>query len=97
MEIKDLPLVFIGQGEVRGIEFAQVEANAYAYIYKRSDGVFEVFKKVVNTQFNTISYPKSKSFGKWAWCCRTLPDAMNKFDEITEKGELKPRSNSLNI
>lgn len=95
MEIKDLPLTFLGQGEVRGVEFEQIDANNYAYIYKRSDGVFEVFKKVINTQFQTVSYPKSKSFGKWAWCCRTLQDAMKKFDEITESQELKHQQNSL--
>jgi hypothetical protein len=37
-----------------------------------------VFFKKTNTQFNNISYPSSKAFGKWAWCIRDKEKAMQK-------------------
>jgi len=70
-----LKLNFEGKGEVKGVTFTQVEKSEKGYIYERSDGYFEVFRKKINKRFNTISYPKSKSFGSWAWCCNSLENA----------------------
>jgi len=66
---------FEGIGEVRGVTFTQVDQTEKGFIYQRSDGYFEVFRRKVNHRFNTISYPKSKSFGVWAWCCSSLEKA----------------------
>jgi hypothetical protein len=70
-EIREVPKSFTGKGEVRGVEFTQIAKTEKGYIYHRSDGYFEVFRRKINQRFNIVSYPGSKSFGDWAWCCRT--------------------------
>ena len=84
MELKELSAEFIGTGEVKGDKFEQVKRSEFGYIYRRifKDGgeCYEVFKRVENKQFNTVSYPKSKSFGVWAWCCSTLDKAEKRFN-----------------
>ena len=82
-EIKKLPLTFTGRGEVGKIEFTQIKANDKAFMYERSDGYFEVFKREVNIRFNCESYPQSNSFGVWAFCIKNRVDADIKFDELT--------------
>ena len=81
--MKELQKTFEGKGEVKGVIFTQLKANEYAYIYGRTDGYYEVFKRIENKQFNCISYPKSTSFGIWAWCCSNLQDAEKKFIELS--------------
>ena len=91
-----LPIEFIGTGEVSGFKFKQVYSDELAYIYKVSDGhiTFEVFKRKTapicldfgkriysETQFKEI-YPKSNSFGFWAWSCKTLDSAMSYVKKI---------------
>ena len=75
--LKELPISFIGTGEVKGYNFEQVYNNNGWYIYKVSgsdinDVHFEVFKKRINTRFNCISYPQSNSFGINAWNYNTI-------------------------
>ena len=70
--MKELELKFSGTGEVKGYEFEQLDKSKFAYIYKKThveSGTvsYEVFKRMENRQFDCISYPKSKSFGVWAW------------------------------
>lgn len=88
MELKELPLEFVGTGEVKGDKFEQIKISEFGYIYKRifNDGgeCYEVFKRRINGQFNTISYPKSKSFGVWAWCCDSYDRAVKRFDSFNE-------------
>lgn len=88
--MKDLKKEFIGIGEVRGYKFAQIKANEYAYIYEvvnpeEKKPYYEVFERVENEQFDCVSYPKSKSFGVWAWCTNNYDKALKKFNEISEK------------
>ena len=86
MELKELEKDFIGIGEVKGDKFEQVKSSKFGYIYRRifKDGgeCYEVFKRKINNQFNTISYPKSKSFGVWAWCCSSYESALKRFDSF---------------
>jgi len=82
-EIKKLPKTFSGRGEVSGVEFTQIKANDKVFMYERSDGYFEVFKRVINQQFKCESYPKCNSFGLWAWCFRNREQAETYFDNIT--------------
>lgn len=85
--MKELEMRFSGTGEVKGYEFEQLEYSAFAYIYKKthveSKSVsYEVFKRVENRQFDCVSYPKSKSFGVWAWEYNTHQKALNRFFDI---------------
>lgn len=86
METKELPLKFVGVGEVKGDLFEQVEKTSFGYIYKRTfyDGgcCYEVFKHRENKMFGNISYPKSKAFGVWAWCCSTYEHAKRRLNQL---------------
>ena len=89
--MKELEKEFIGRGEVRGFIFTQLIKNEYGYIYQVSNNGnihFEVFRRKENTQFNCISYPKSPSFGIWAWSKTTFEDAQNILNEITQQSEI---------
>lgn len=88
--MKELKKEFIGIGEVRGFQFKQLQANGYAYLYEvlnpeSNNTHYEAFERVENTIFDCVSYPKSKSFGVWAWCIHDYDKAIKKYDEITKK------------
>jgi len=74
--IKKIDSTFFGKGEVRGVKFKKIAETEKGYIFSRSDNYFEVFRKKVNIRFACESYPKSSSFGVWAWCCRSLDRAI---------------------
>ena len=93
--IIELEKEFKGTGEVSGHEYKQIRVSTSSYLYEvRSDGVlvcFEVFKRNLSpvcidfenriyseTEFKE-SYPKSTSFGVWAWAYFTLESALKKF------------------
>lgn len=80
--MKELELQFTGTGEVKGFTFSQVKALNFGYIYMVFDTFgqrwYEVFKRKENVRFGTISYPRQKAFGVWAWCEATLQDAERK-------------------
>ncbi len=87
-ELKDQ---FEGKGEVKGFTFTQIKKTENGYIYKvEREGYptrFEVFKRRINKQFDCVSYPKSKSFGIWAWCCRSICRANQILEEIEIKNQ----------
>lgn len=86
--IKELDLYIKGKGETRGFNFKQIKFNGYAYIYEvDNDGdiYYEVFERRINQQFNTVSYPRSNSFGVWAFCLHTKEKAEDKYNELTYK------------
>lgn len=70
---------FNGVGEVKGYFFRQIYfIKGVVYIYEVSNDTgthYEVFKHKENKRFNCISYPKSSSFGVWAWTCGSLNQA----------------------
>jgi len=86
--MKELEKNFMGRGETKGFAFTQLKASNFAYIYMVSDTFgyvwYECFRRKENTQFSTVSYPKQKSFGIWAWTETTLQEAEEKFDEINK-------------
>lgn len=90
--MKELELKFTGRGEVKGFLFEQVY-GAPVYVYRVSRGsrevfeYYEVFERRENTQFNTVSYPSSKSFGIWAYYCGSLGKAEAKRAEILKRLE----------
>ena len=85
--MQKLEKTFYGKGEVGGITFTQIRETENGYIYKRSDGLFEVFeKRTQNEGTRNIGgaevhfeskelYPNSNAFGIWAWECNTLESA----------------------
>lgn len=84
--MKQLEKEFIGRGEVKGFRFTQINKSDLAYLYEVDcDGSihYEVFKHKENTQFNCVSYPKTNSFGVWAWTKGTLQEAVEKFELLS--------------
>ena len=89
--MRELPVEFIGKGQVRGFKFTQEEKNQHGYIYKVEHlgrTWYEVFERRENVRFSVISYPGNKSFGVWAWTANSYEKALERFEEITIKGEL---------
>lgn len=89
--MKELQNEFIGRGEVKGFIFTQIKKSNKAYIYKVDcDGCehYEVFKHRQNNHFNCISYPKTASFGLWAWTYKNLDLAIDKFNLLNIESEV---------
>lgn len=84
--MKQLEKVFIGRGQVKGFIFTQINKSEKAYIYEVNLGEsvhYEVFKHKENKHFNCVSYPSDKSFGLWAWTCKTLDRTIVRFEELS--------------
>lgn len=87
MAVRELEKVFIGRGEVKGFYFEQVAKSDKAYLYRVTcaEGTrpyYEIFEKRINTQFDNISYPKSKAFGRWAWTTYDKDEAWRIFENL---------------
>ena len=87
--MRELPTEFIGVGEVRGFGFRQVSRTMFGYIYEarvlgKEECHYEVFRRMENARFGCVSYPKSKSFGAWAWCCDSLAKARERLKAFEE-------------
>jgi hypothetical protein len=97
--MKELRKEFIGVGEVRGFHFKQIHENGYAYVYEvinneANKTYYEVFERQENKAFDCVSYPKSKSFGVWAWCINNYEDALNKYNEVTKRAKERIEKNN---
>lgn len=87
-EITPLSVYFKGKGEVNGKTFTQVRKSANGFIYRvESEGnmYYEVFERRINSRFEKVSYPRSKSFGMWAWTYPSLNTALKKLNQINAK------------
>ena len=87
--MRELPMEFVGVGEVRGFRFRQIARTDAGYVYEvvmPESGLrhFEVFRRMENERFGCVSYPKSKSFGAWAWTCDTLERAKEVLASLPE-------------
>ena len=87
LDMKELAENFVGRGEVSGFLFRQLARNKHGYLYEvhHSNGEkphFEVFRRRVNHRFRQVSYPRSNSFGAWAWTFVDIEAARKKFDEL---------------
>ena len=94
---KELQISFIGVGEVRGFQFTQIQSSPRAYLYEvkvpdKETGLiisthYEVFLRKRNVQarlnIDSISYPKSNSFGAWAFTYSNKDLAIGKFKELS--------------
>lgn len=91
--MKELDTTFEGVGEMKGYRFYQLKADGNAYLYELTDYEgnkhYEIFERRINTQFNNVSYPKSKAFGVWAWCANSLNRAVAKFNEVSLRVQKK--------
>jgi hypothetical protein len=97
--IKQLPLEFIGRGEVKKFKFTQIKKNEFGFIYKveseDSSSHYEVFENKISNCYDFINktitgelmetYPSAKFFGKWAWTANTLEKAYEILNEIETK------------
>lgn len=85
---RELPECFNGRGEVSGFHFRQVKRTLVGYIYEVTQGRlvhYEVFLRIINSRFNRVSYPSSKSFGLTAWTVSTLDEANRKYEQLINK------------
>lgn len=88
-EVRELPLAFVGKGEVKGFEFRQIEKCDRGYLYEVTQPesgytYFEVFKRRVNDRFGVVSYPLSASFGRWAWTTPSRDRAYEIYNQICD-------------
>lgn len=78
-KIKQLPVQYIGRGEVRGFQFSKFCMTDRAFCYEvRINGVithYEVFRRKINLQYDCESYPTANAFGIWAWTYTCLGKA----------------------
>jgi hypothetical protein len=85
--MKELAQNFVGRGEVSGFMFRQLARNKQGYLYEVRQLVgkkphFEVFRRRENERFDLVSYPRSNSFGAWAWTFVDIEAARKKLDEL---------------
>ena len=79
---------FVGRGEVKGFNFSQISKTNWGFLYEVNTGhtiYYEVFKKKVNTQYDCVSYPRSKSFGIWAWTTTDIKQANKILESFQER------------
>lgn len=96
--MKELPIEFIGTGDVKDDVFKLINKSPKAYIYTRKNFdiiSYEVFqrkeaKETTATLNGTsvhfeakVKYPRSEDFGVWAWYYDKYDDAVNKFVELS--------------
>lgn len=89
MSLKQLKIEFQGIGRMSLYFFTQLHKSDKAYVYQLEDELgnkhYEVFKHTENPRFGCVSYPGETSFGISAWCIKTLPRAIEKFNELNDK------------
>lgn len=88
--MKELRENFIGIGEVKNFEFKCLKQSEKAYLYEVNDIEidnihYETFEHKENKQFDCVSYPKSNSFGLWAFTYKNYDDALVKYNYLNSK------------
>ena len=87
LDMKELADNFVGRGEVAGFVFCQLARSKRGYLYEvHPSNVkmphYEVFRRRVNHRFRQVSYPRSTSFGAWAWTFPEIEAARKKLAEL---------------
>jgi len=96
--MKELDLEFRGTGEVSNFTFRQIAPSIYAYVYEiraaNNERHYETFERKEQLKSDAVIagkcisfdeqviYPKSSSFGDWAWCFKVKESAMRRFEEF---------------
>ena len=76
--LRELPVEFVGVGEVRGFVFRQVSRTMFGYIYEvRVPGTEECHYEVSRRMENA-------RLGAWAWCCDSLAKARERLKAFEE-------------
>ena len=87
--MKELDNNFEGRGEVRGFLFKCLLKSDKAYLYEVKTEIdtthYEVFERKENHQFGCVSYPKSNSFGVWAYTSADWAKALEKYEYYNSK------------
>jgi hypothetical protein len=102
INMKELDIEFKGIGEVSDFWFKQIHASEHAYVYEIRDVYdnrhYEVFRRKERQESETVIqgiklsriakviYPKSNSFGVWAWCYRDSLSAMMCCEKLNIEG-----------
>lgn len=90
-QISTLPTEFVGRGEVKNFKFRRRIGNPRAFVYQVDTNYpsthYEVFLAKWSPKFKKLSYPGSKSFGKWAWSFTSYPKALVKFNELINESK----------
>jgi len=102
--MKELDIEFQGSGEVSNFTFRQIASSIYGYVYEISDANnnlhYETFERKEQLKSNAVIagkkisfdeqvvYPKSRSFGDWAWCYQTIELAMKRFNNLKKENAL---------
>jgi hypothetical protein len=96
--IQELPIEFVGIGEVKGFKFRLIHSHDTALMYEVESNCisYEVFlrkttpvcidfkARIYSTEDFKVRYPKSKNFGKWAWHFSHYDLALHKFNSLCE-------------
>lgn len=62
-----------------GFTYKKVYENSNGYVYEQVGyNQYEAFFRVINTQYNCVSFPGNEAFGKWAWSCGSLDRAIKR-------------------
>ena len=83
--MRELLIEFIGKGEVKGFHFRQLDKTEKGYLYEvttESGTHYEVFERREDPRFGVVCYPRSKSFGIWAYSTRDLRKAKQRLSDI---------------
>jgi len=101
-DFKELEIEFSGKGEVKGYEFKQIEKTGFGYVYEvvfKETGQthYEVFLRRENELYQTVTYPSSKTFGKYAWCIKDKEKAILKLYDISKNEVIKLINKELSI
>ncbi|MBU0476141.1 MAG: hypothetical protein KKF62_18495 [Bacteroidetes bacterium] len=95
---KELNQEFDGIGEVRGYLFKQILKKPKAYLYEVTNQEtdqkhYEIFKRTISKLYDfgakerieekAVVYPKSKSFGIWAWTSKDFIKAVDIYESLT--------------
>ena len=83
--MKELEESFIGKGEVKGFKFTLLMSNPRGFMYEVVNGnlvYYEVFLRKVHSVYGHVMYPRSKSFGVWAWSVFGYDKALGRFERL---------------
>ena len=84
--MKKLAKEFQGKEGLNGYAFRQIKSTEKGFLYKVTSPIggvhYEVFRKKINKMNDCESYPRSTSFGVWAWSFHTLEKAILKLESL---------------
>ena len=84
--MKKLAKEFHDEEELKGYTFLQIKSTEKGFLYKVTSPIgsvhYEVFRRKINEMHDCEIYPRSTSFGVWAWSFQTLEKAILKLESL---------------